>query len=234
MELDTAVAEASGPVFAAFIEDRARSWYETNNLAAMKVLPGFADDPDRVRTWVLVRLKQGWLNEIDALHVAATWLIDAPVDIKRLLARQVQDEARHMDLLARRIRELGEDPEDWEPMAGYRRLFDRCLAHRGSLAARAALENFGAELISATWGNLPMIEVFDTVDPETAALYRNVIQKDEQFHIAIGRTIIRRYASTPEIRREVLAEQDWLFGLLGDLKAEYNQRLTTAGASASR
>lgn len=228
LDLDSAVEETDGTAFAAFIEERAKRWYEGSNLAAMKVLPAFADDPDRVRAWVLVRLKQGWLNEIDALHVAATWLIDAPLDIKRLLARQVQDEARHMDLLARRIHELGADPQDWVPMQGYRRLFDRCLAHRGSLAAKAALENFGAELISATWGNLPMIDVFDRVDPDTAALYRNVIQKDERFHTAIGRTIIRRYAPTPEVRREVIAEQDWLFGLLGELKGEYNQRLATA------
>lgn len=226
-------AELSNAEFVTFVEERARAWYERSNMGTLKVLPSLVDDPDRTRTWVMVRLKQGHLNEIDALHVAATWLLDAPVDIKRMLARQVEDEARHMDLLAKRIRELGEDPDDWVSMQGYRTLFDRCLAHRGSLPARVALENFGAEMIAATWSNVPMIEVFDRADPETAALYRNVIQKDEQFHVAIGRTVIRRYASSVEERREVLSEQDWLFDLLEQLKPEYNRRLLQASAAAA-
>jgi uncharacterized ferritin-like protein (DUF455 family) len=137
-----------------------------------------------------------------------------------------------MELLGKRLRDLNEDPGDWVPMRTYRRLFDRCLGHSGSLPARMALENFGAELISASWGNLPMLEVFEKVDPETAALYRNVIQKDEQFHTAIGRTVIRQYSNTPEIRRQVLAEQDWLFGTLAELKAEYNERLRQAAGDA--
>lgn len=230
---EAAWASLTNAEFATFVEERARSWYERSDMRALKVLPAMADDAERTRTWVMVRLKQGHLNEIDALHVAATWLLDAPVDIKRMLARQVEDEARHMDLLAKRIRELGEDPDDWEPMQGYRALFDRCLSHSGGLPARVTLENFGAEMIAATWSNLPMIEVFDRADPETAALYRNVIQKDEQFHVAIGRTVIRRYASSVEDRRAVLAEQDWLFGLLEQLKPEYNHRLLEASAAAA-
>jgi len=76
-----------------------------------------------------------------------------------------------------------------------------------------------------------MIEIFERVDPETAALYRNVIQKDEQFHTAIGRTVIRRYSDSPSVRAEVLAEQDWLFATLAELKAEYNERLRQAAAA---
>lgn len=233
MSDDAAWASLTNADFVTYVEERARAWYERSNMGSLKVLPSMVDDPERTRTWVMVRLKQGHLNEIDALHVAATWLLDAPVDIKRMLARQVEDEARHMDLLAKRIRELGDDPGDWEPMQGYRTLFDRCLSHRGSLPARVTLENFGAEMIAATWSNLPMIEVFDRTDPETAALYRNVIQKDEQFHVAIGRAVIRRYAGSIGDRREVLAEQDWLFDLLERLKPEYNRRLLEASAATA-
>jgi uncharacterized ferritin-like protein (DUF455 family) len=221
-----------GEAFASHVEERARDWFVNRGGGAIKVLPGLDGDPRRVRAWIVVRLKQGYLNEIEACHVAARWLLDAPIDVKRMLARQVEDEARHMDLLGKRLRDLGEDPDDWVPMRTYRRLFDRCLDHRGSLPARMALENFGAELISASWGNVPMIEVFSKVDPDTAALYHNVIQKDEQFHTAIGRTVIRRYSDSPEVRREVLAEQDWLFSTLGELKAEYNERLREAAVEA--
>src|SRR5436309_15016400 len=95
-------AELSNAEFVTFVEERARDLYERSNMGPLKVQPSLVDDPDRTRTWVMVRLKQGHLNEIDALHVAAKWLLDAPVDIKRMLARQVEDEARHMDLLAKR------------------------------------------------------------------------------------------------------------------------------------
>ncbi|MGH2375543.1 MAG: ferritin-like domain-containing protein, partial [bacterium] len=138
------VETMDGNAFAKFVEARAREWYASRNMGAMKVLPSLVEDPARVRWWVLVRLKQGYLNEIEACHVAATWLLDAPVDIKRLLARQVEDEARHMDLLGKRLRDLGERPEDWTPMRGYRKLFDRWLGHKGSLPARMASFNFGA------------------------------------------------------------------------------------------
>lgn len=219
-----------GKTFADFLEDRARQWYVRTNMGAMKVLPSLVDDPDRVRAWVLVRLKQGYLNEIDACHIAAKWLLDAPVDIKRMLARQVEDEARHMELLGKRLRDLGERPDDWVPMRGYRTLFDRCLAAEGNLCTKMALENFGAELISARWGNEPMIEVFERADPETAALYRHVIQKDEAFHTAIGRTAIERYATTAALQAEGLDAQDWVFATLTDLKAEYIGRLQQAMA----
>jgi uncharacterized ferritin-like protein (DUF455 family) len=219
-----------GKAFAEFLEERARQWYVSSNMGAMKVLPDYAEDRKRVRTWVLVRLKQGFLNEIDACHIAAKWLLDAPVEIKRMLARQVEDEAKHMELLGKRLRDLGEDAGDWEPMRGYRKIFDRSLAHTGNLSTRMALFNFGAELVSAYWGNEPMIEVFERADPETAAMYRNVIQKDEIFHTAIGRTVIERYATTAEIQAEALAEQDWLFLALTELKTEYNQRLRQAMA----
>lgn len=219
------VAAKGGQAFADFVEDRARQWYTRSNMGAMKVIPSLAGDPGRVRAWIRVRLQQGYLNEIDACHIAAKWLVDAPVDIKRMLARQVEDEARHMELLGKRLQDLGEDPNDWVPMRGYRKLFDRCLACEGHLCTKMALENFGAELISARWGNEPMIEVFERADPETAALYRHVIQKDEIFHTAIGRTAIERYATTPQLQTEVLEAQDWVFAMLTELKAEYAARL---------
>jgi uncharacterized ferritin-like protein (DUF455 family) len=229
--LDSDVEAMDGEAFARYVEGRALAWFESQGGRAIKVLAGIDGDPQQVRGWIVVRLKQGYRNEMEACHVAAKWLLDAPVEVKRMLARQVEDEARHMDLLGKRLHALGEDPDDWTPMTTYRRLFDRCLQHAGSLPARMALENFGAELISASWGNVPMIEIFERVDPETAALYRNVIQKDEQFHTAIGRTVIRRYSDSPSVRAEVLAEQDWLFATLVELKAEYNERLRQAAAA---
>ena len=37
-------------------------------------------------------------------------------------------------------------------------------------------------------------------DHATAALYREHIQPDEQWHVQLGRTVLEKYANTPELQ----------------------------------
>ena len=64
-------------------------------------------------------------NEIEASEEAALWMSTTPeVDVKLALARQCGDEAKHYRLIEDRLRDMGHDPSDIDPLAdGYSPMF---------------------------------------------------------------------------------------------------------------
>ncbi|MCL6639790.1 MAG: ferritin-like domain-containing protein, partial [Candidatus Rokubacteria bacterium] len=72
-------------------------------------------------------LKVALKNELEAIEIAARWLVTTPdVEVKLALARQVGDEAKHYRLIAERLRALGVDlrgfdplGKGWGPLFGY-------------------------------------------------------------------------------------------------------------------
>ena len=144
-------------------------------------------------------LKVALKNEIEASEIAARWMVTTDeVDVKLALARQVGDEARHYRLIVDRLRELGFDARSFNPLAkGYGPLFDylRTLTTTGE---RAAAGQFTREAIAIV-KNRQFIEFCERAgDRATAALYRDIIEPDERYHHELGRTILLRYATTPE------------------------------------
>jgi uncharacterized ferritin-like protein (DUF455 family) len=142
-------------------------------------------------------LKIALKNEIEATEIAARWLVASEeVDVKLAFARQVGDEAKHYRMIAERLRELGVDPRGVNPLAkGYGPLFTY-LDTLTTTVERVAAGQFTREAIAVV-KNRQFIEFCERAgDTVTAALYRDVIEPDERYHHELGRTLLRRFATT--------------------------------------
>jgi bacterioferritin (cytochrome b1) len=144
-------------------------------------------------------LKVALKNEIEATETAARWLVTTgELDVKLALARQVGDEARHYRLIAERLRDLGFDDRQFDPLAkGYGPLFQHLDTLR-STVERVAAGQFTREAIAVV-KNRQFIEFCEAAGDEvTARLYRETIEPDERHHHELGRRLLLRYATTPE------------------------------------
>lgn len=180
-----------------FVDQLERHIHE--RLAALDLLKeteiGSADRSEVVR-----RLKMALKNELEASEIAAIWIPTTPeVDVKLALARQVGDEARHYRLIEDRIRQLGADLAGFNPVGdGYGPMF-QLLAGFSTTVERIGAAQFTRESLALT-KNEQFIEFCEAAgDRETAALYREKVQPDEQWHVQLGRTVLERYANTPEL-----------------------------------
>jgi uncharacterized ferritin-like protein (DUF455 family) len=141
-------------------------------------------------------LKVALKNELEASELAAIWMATtSELDVKLAFARQAGDEARHYRLIADRLNALGVDAEKIDPReGGYSALFEY-LRQLQSTTARVAAGQFTREAIALV-RNQCFIDFCEARgDNETAALYREIIQPDEQHHHELGRRLLVIYAS---------------------------------------
>ena len=134
-------------------------------------------------------------NELEASEIAAIWMTTtSELDAKLAFARQCGDEAKHFRLIAERLKALRVDPDRIDPReGGYSALFEY-LRQLQSTAARVAAGQLTREGIALV-RNQCFIEFCEARgDGETAALYRDEIQPDEQHHHELGRRLLARYA----------------------------------------
>ena len=144
-------------------------------------------------------LKVALRNEAEATLVAGRWLATCD-DIKLMLglARQAADEAKHYELIAKRLGQLGFDADGFDPLAGGVGPLTRYLETLSTGIERVAAGQFTREAIAIV-KNRQFIEFCERVgDKETAALYRDVIEPDERHHHELGRRTLLRLAMTPE------------------------------------
>ncbi|MEK6287699.1 MAG: ferritin-like domain-containing protein [Acidobacteriota bacterium] len=135
-------------------------------------------------------------NELEASEVAAIWMATtSELDVKLAFARQTGDEAKHYRLISDRLKAIGVDADGIDPReGGYSALFEY-LRQLQSTVARVAAGQFTREAIALV-RNQCFIDFCEARgDHETAALYRDVIQPDEQHHQELGRRLLAIYAS---------------------------------------
>lgn len=183
-------------------EEFARSLAEDNlvKLERLGKLSSEGEAPDDLSVSRLLRV--ALKNELEATEIAAIWLATTPeIEVKLALARQVGDEARHYRLISERLASLGVDASAIDPReGGYSPLFDY-LRHLQSTAARIAAGQFTREGIALV-RNQAFIDYCEARgDKETAALYRDHIQRDEQHHHEMGRRLLARYAVSEDEQR---------------------------------
>jgi bacterioferritin (cytochrome b1) len=148
---------------------------------------------------VLNLLKVALKNEIEATEIASRWLVTTDdVEVKMAFARQAGDEAKHYRMIADRLGELGFDARSFNPIAkGYGPLF-QYLGTLSTTVERVAAGQFTREAIAVV-KNRQFIEFCERAgDGQTAGLYREVIEPDEYFHHRLGRSLLLRFAVTPE------------------------------------
>jgi hypothetical protein len=144
-------------------------------------------------------LKLALRNELEASELAAQWLIDTPeLDAKLALARQCGDEAKHYRWIEERLAKLGVDLAGFDPRAqGDSPLLAYLRGLRGTVE-RAAAGQFTREAIAVVRNDVFAAFCEEQGDAETAALYRDRIQPDEQHHHELGRRLLLRYATSAE------------------------------------
>jgi hypothetical protein len=188
------------PADPGFIEDlaqeNARFWHGRD------IRQDLEAPPETRRAQLRARMRQGVYNELRAAELVAAWIpwVREP-ELRELLPRQLDDEQRHYQLLRSRLKELGEDPEAFEPLPEWRDLFDWLVAARSRpTLEKLAMFQFAGETQSCE-GFETLIRLASDVDPETAELYRTRILPDERAHAAIGRRALLLLADTPEAQR---------------------------------
>lgn len=138
-------------------------------------------------------------NELEATECAAGWIATTPeIKVKLAFARQAGDEAKHYRLIERRLQALGFDTTTHDPFAqGTSPLLDYLRGLVGT-AARVAAAQFTREELALV-RNAEFIRFCRSrKDEETAKLYEDVIQPDEQHHHELGREILLEIATTSE------------------------------------
>lgn len=177
------------------------------NRASLERLGQLSTAGDAPETLTIERLLRVALkNELEATEIAALWMnTTSELDVKLAFARQVGDEAKHYRLISERLGKLGVDANLIDPReGGYSPLFEYLKALQ-STVARVAAGQFTREGI-AVMRNRAFIEYCQSLgDHETAALYRDLIQPDEQHHHELGRALLARYGVTAD--EQTVAQQ---------------------------
>jgi len=150
---------------------------------------------------IVRRLKIALKNELEASEIAAVWIPTTPeIDVKLALARQVGDEAKHYRLIEDRLRRLNADLDGFNPNeGGYGPMF-QLLSGFHTTVERIGAAQFTRESL-ALKKNQQFIEFCELAgDQETAKLYREHIQPDEEWHVQLGRSVLDRYATTADVQ----------------------------------
>lgn len=151
------------------------------------------------RTAIIDLLKFAMKSEIEASEIAAYWLPTTPeLDVKLGLARQCGDEAKHFWMIQDRLKELGVDASNHNPIAhGHSRSYQYLRSLHGT-AERLAAGPFAREAVAYRRNRQFIAYLEQVADEGTARLYRDTIQPDEDFHHLFGVRKLQKYANTPE------------------------------------
>lgn len=179
-------------------------------------------------------LKLALRSEMEAAELAGSWMPQThEVDGKMLFALQCGDEMKHYQMISDRLRELGHDPDAFDPAAGgYSPLYHYLRGLRTTLE-RAAAGPFTCEAIARV-RNRQFIDFCRSAgDQETARLYEEVIQPEEVHHHEEGRRFLERHATTPEAQEAVAAAVRTTLAIADELKtlAEKSSGLDTLPVS---
>jgi hypothetical protein len=148
-------------------------------------------------------LKVALRNELEAAELAAAWMADTPeLDARLALARQCGDEAKHYRWIEERLAALGVDLAGFDPGApGPSPLYTHLKGLRTTVE-RAAAGQFTREAIAVARNEVFAAFCEERGDRETAALYRDRIQPDEQHHHELGRRLLLKYAVSEQAQAQ--------------------------------
>jgi hypothetical protein len=146
-------------------------------------------------------MKMALKNEIEAAEIAAEWVSTTPeLPAKLALACHAGDEARHYQLIEEKVRAMGVSLEAFRPLDPP----SPVLTYLRTLASTA--ERIAAALVAreAMGGrrNVQFLAFLDRIGQrELAALYRDVINPDEDRHHLSGCAVLAQLATTPETQQ---------------------------------
>ncbi len=183
----------------------------------------FGADRPLTRAEVLEWVKfQAWY-ELQAVRFIGAWLAAGTDEDDALqgLTRQIGDEARHYRLFNRNLEGLGGTLQGWRPEPEWVAWVCEFYASGDDTLERVAAHNIT--------GELGAFQAFESMMPRVPASTRRVIEKvmpDEKFHIALGRSIVRRHATTADAQARVRARVWRAFELEQAGRAAYERRVS--------
>ena len=169
-------------------------------------------------------------SELEASELAGFWMPTTPeVDAKMALAQQCGDEMKHYGMISQRLAELGEDLTEFDPLAdGHSPLYQYLRSLRTTVE-RIAAGPFASEAIAVVRNRQFVNFCLAVGDQATARLYTDVIEPEEAHHHQLGREILEKYATTPELQelaasavRNTLAIADELSNLAAKTTGVHN------------
>jgi len=161
-------------------------------------------------------LKVALKNEMEATECAAAWILTTPeIQAKLAFARQVGDEAKHYRLIQKRLVELGVDLTGFDPFEKGRSPLATYLLGLEGTVARVAAGPFTREALALVRNDEFSHYCEVSGDKGSAALYQDVIQKDEEYHHELGRTLLLRLAITEDAQNAARAARREKSGRLG-------------------
>ncbi|HYT08363.1 MAG TPA: ferritin-like domain-containing protein [Rugosimonospora sp.] len=149
-------------------------------------------------------VKMALKNEIEAAEIAAEWVSTTQeLPAKLALARHAGDEARHYQLIEEKARAMGISLDGFRPLEPpspvlnyLRKLTTTPERIAAALVAREAM---GGRR------NVQFLAFLDRIGQrELAALYRNVINPDEDRHHRSGCAVLAELATVPEAQQAAL------------------------------
>jgi hypothetical protein len=182
----------------------------------------FGADRPLSRAEVLEWLKfQAWY-EMQAVRFIGAWLAAGTDEDDALqgLTRQIGDEARHYRLFNRNLESLGGSLREWRPEPEWTEWVCEFYASGDDTLERIAAHNIT--------GELGAFQAFESMMPRVPASTRRVIEKvmpDEKFHIALGRAVVKRHATTADAQARVSARVWRAFELEQAGRAAYERRV---------
>jgi uncharacterized ferritin-like protein (DUF455 family) len=165
-------------------------------------------------------------NELSVSELGAAWMpTTRELDVKIAFARQVGDEAGHFQLVAARLAALGFDVAAFQPATS------PLFAYLGGLTTtveRIAAGLFTLESIAYGVNENFMAFCASRGDDETVRIYREYIQPDERAHQLLGRELLGKYATTPELQALARATVGKVLEIAAASRAAAAQRLGVA------
>lgn len=146
-------------------------------------------------------LKAALKSEVEAAELGGLALPTTPeLDAKSAFAQQCGDEMKHYRLIVARLAELGLDVSSEDPLAeGYSPLY-LYVKRLKTTVERIAAGPFAREAIAKV-RNEQFIGLCEQMgDTATARLYRDVIQPEEIHHHELGRKVLERLCTTPDLQ----------------------------------
>jgi 1,2-phenylacetyl-CoA epoxidase catalytic subunit len=182
------------------------------------------------RVDVVTLLQLALKSELEASELAGFWMPTTPeVDAKMCLALQCGDEMKHYGMISARLTQLGADMSLFDPLSdGHSPLYQYLRGLRTTVE-RIAAGPFASEAIAGV-RNAQFVNFCRSVgDEKTARLYDEIIQPEEAHHHHLGREILEKYATTPELQelaaaavRNTLAIADELSSLAAKTTGVHN------------
>lgn len=168
-------------------------------LAKIDEVPLSSDIPKSELLAVLV--KMALKNEMEAAEIAAEWVSTTPeLHAKLALARHAGDEARHYELIEEKVRAMGISLEGFRPLDPPSPVLSYLRALTTTperiAAALVAREAMGGRR------NVQFLAFLDRIGQrELAALYRDVINPDEDRHHLSGCAVLAQLATAPDTQQ---------------------------------